>query len=881
MQLKIVTGDITKVECDAIVNSTSSDLIPSGAIDTAIHNAAGPNLEKACMAYGKCEVGECVVTPGFWLHCDYIMHVVAPYSDDDSAAHLLATCYKVAINRAIQKNCSSIAFPLIGSGAKGFSKKKAIDVAVRRIEACMRDSNKDLLIQLVLLDNETATLVKTHAKEVIAPNYLVNEDEPDNVDIKEGKRWVSLCKVNRPDKHNDIWMQRIADAIGGTLIIPALDESKDQIFDNRTLIFCENGPNDPDIIGFWEWSERLSGSGRWFSDATYVAQSTPIEMIVFNTISSEEEVIEYLKSGQHIPAYVRGKILFTFKQNDLYKGVLCELNDFDIRPGNGVFIRLKSSVHTLPYYELSENDIILWKNRKIYRHLVLGEPQKYITINAPTEVIKQMLLQNMNWPIFKAQGISKNDWQKFRQFVNAIPNSSILEVLTETYAMTSEEAQHCIDAFLSSVEKHIQIEDVDSSLIVQMLDHHEGLKKVCDEAAYEKWLEEHKIELEKAKEEITEIKVQADKKAADLKQNLSAIEKELSDAKENRENILAETISAQNKLAQIIAEIEQYEELGNNTVNAVRQKIADAQKDMAGFIAELSVFVSSQPQSATSAERVALWNYEEPAKDVYAAEEVEVADSWEDEFNTIYQNLSSTFSVKPELNELLTAFLYAAHIHRSPILIAGPAGEDFAEIMALSIGGDGAGKLILGSEYDNDMVNIVKSYNEGIVSIHNLFGKGWSETLPETFAKMKKHIFWSHPYVEDLVVEPKGLYNYMLPMFSECFVETLRTNVAWPSRRSDKFKAFVSKEKHPLCLKSLTRLGLSKFTLNKLEVVLSTAKELLDKKAKEKDLEVMFGLLPFSVLMGKTSVLKDVIETENGISEVVKEEAMRFLEEEV
>ena len=38
------------------------------------------------------------------------------------------------------------------------------------------------------------------------------------------KRWTSLCKVNRPDKNDDIWMVRIADLVEGTLIEPSFDD---------------------------------------------------------------------------------------------------------------------------------------------------------------------------------------------------------------------------------------------------------------------------------------------------------------------------------------------------------------------------------------------------------------------------------------------------------------------------------------------------------------------------------------------------------------------------------------------------------------------------------------------------------------------------------
>jgi O-acetyl-ADP-ribose deacetylase len=142
-RLAVVRADITTLEVDAIVNAANSRLIPGGGVDGAINRAAGPELANAMAAIGGCPTGEAVITPGFKLAAQHVIHTVAPVFSQHKQVdvwRLLGSCYRNSLALAAQHDVTAIAFPSLGTGVYGIpiepAARVAVDTASAHVMAC-------------------------------------------------------------------------------------------------------------------------------------------------------------------------------------------------------------------------------------------------------------------------------------------------------------------------------------------------------------------------------------------------------------------------------------------------------------------------------------------------------------------------------------------------------------------------------------------------------------------------------------------------------------------------------------------------------------------------------------------------------------------------
>lgn len=156
-QIRVIVADIVDQAVDVIVNAANSSLLGGNGVDGAIHRAAGPALLEECRTLSGCKVGEVVVTSGYLLKADYIIHTVGPIwrGGNFEEPALLASCYRKSLHLAASMGLRTIAFPAISTGVYGYPLDLAAATAIGAITEAIKGENLDA-ISLVCFEKKAA-----------------------------------------------------------------------------------------------------------------------------------------------------------------------------------------------------------------------------------------------------------------------------------------------------------------------------------------------------------------------------------------------------------------------------------------------------------------------------------------------------------------------------------------------------------------------------------------------------------------------------------------------------------------------------------------------------------------------------------------------------
>lgn len=145
-EIIVKKADITKEDCDVIVNAANSRLMGGGGVDGAIHRAGGPSILEECKvireSQGHCPTGHAVITAAGALPSRHVIHAVGPiwHGGNRHEAEDLRSAYDSALHLAEDHGLKSIAFPSISTGVFGYPIEKAAPIAITAVKTFCEQS---------------------------------------------------------------------------------------------------------------------------------------------------------------------------------------------------------------------------------------------------------------------------------------------------------------------------------------------------------------------------------------------------------------------------------------------------------------------------------------------------------------------------------------------------------------------------------------------------------------------------------------------------------------------------------------------------------------------------------------------------------------------
>lgn len=188
-QLRMIRGDITAVDADAIVNSANNDLVMGGGVSGAIRRVAGQSVQDECHQIGTVPLGTAVVTSGGQLKAKWIIHAAVNPLGMWADAKSVRNAARATLKRADERQVKRLAFPALGTGAGALAVERCADILIEEVQKhCENDQTSLEEVMFVLYDEKPFAIFEEKFKvkvlgeaptpEVIDPRALPEPPPP-------------------------------------------------------------------------------------------------------------------------------------------------------------------------------------------------------------------------------------------------------------------------------------------------------------------------------------------------------------------------------------------------------------------------------------------------------------------------------------------------------------------------------------------------------------------------------------------------------------------------------------------------------------------------------------------------------------------------------
>ncbi|SFX40164.1 hypothetical protein [Ruminococcus sp. XPD3002] len=680
-------------------------------------------------------------------------------------------------------------------------------------------------------------------------NTLKAAEQIPEEDIDDGYTYHSLCEVFT-DYNGKVWLKRLADIEKNRIIPFECDEFKPRLFGNRNKLYHKNGPVSSGTIGIWAWN----ATENWNDPSTdYIVTSfsydiLAIQIIEIQGIHNTVDIINSIKNGIKIAASSTN-FLFAMKNSENgYKGVLCSTKNSVIE--NGI-LKLKNECYSIDEYSFNEDDTIELDGKMFYKYLKLKGIPKTIKLYDPIKIVTDIVLKRASWNVIKQKGVSKNTWKICRDYITELPQDDLYKEICDACKCSESEAKQYVTLLIENAETYINNDNVENDIIANIIPKHPELIEKCKELIYHDWEAENEERIAAANEKLL------------------TLEKDISDKKNEYDSVKKEHDQLSSELRTISDEIADNKKLASDVEEQIKKKIDDARKNAAEFISQMA-FVAPINSKASILPK----SYYSSGSHL-GSEGIEEYDDMNSLHALISEELQNA-GVSSKFRDSLAAYLYSAYLTHTPVLLAGPCGKSIANAFSAAINARLAGVLNCSNSYERNALTEVMDSDDKVIIIENPFSSEWVYSIMELINMQDKFFILVTPFIEDLSIEPKGLLNYVLPIFTELFVDSEPTNAFVGSIPSKDYMPTLGKNgSNRINSQLLSKMRISSLAVKKMCSVISQAASIYEIS---EGTDLVYVLLPCAYITGKEELLLEAIHNQKNVLSKAAPEYIKLVE---
>lgn len=638
--------------------------------------------------------------------------------------------------------------------------------------------------------------------------------------------YTSVCKVLFNPYKGYKMLKRIADVDENGEITQFFQDNGPKTFSNRDWLYMSNSENvSENMVAVWDWNAKQSGHN---PEKDFVTSSLNINfkpIVRINGIFQISELDSVLKSGLPVPTGYSKFMLVVQQEKDCY-GVVIDEGDYNIV--NGI-LRITPDVVCLPKYKVSDLDFISLVDETYYRFMNLKNFAGFEMTKDFIKAVKDIIVRRATRKAFVEYGFNTKEWSGAKKFIEDLPTDDLLEEIAQKFKCTSQKAKEYLDKFLHSATGYFDGSSDENQALLSVINSSSELQKRCVDIVRGDWEKQNSDMIEKSNMMLNGLSESVEKKRLEL--------------------------------SDIEAQISQKEELAKEVDKAVTEQIQNAQNNAAKFIAKMAFvqpLASKNYGGSNSCCAVKSGHKVDSAK-------CKSVKSFEDWLDVCYANFSYAGISADEFGENLAAFMYTACEEKIPLILSGPNAKEIADAFSYSRFGKTAAYVNCTCEFSNDTIGEIIQLPSEIVVIDNAFSMSWASKIMSLINSPEKFYILIQPFSENLLLEPKGILNYAIPLLTELISEKIANKIEYTEPLFDSnFKFIEVDESVKYDNKNLRDLSIGIIAKNRLKLLLGNMEALSENSAAT---EFVLGIIPSAYISGQIEIIKNALSTQNlGIS---------------